>query len=89
MTRRRSEQVTPLFPAATNGASVQPDMLPPGHPLEFWDVETAAERTKLSVSFLNASPCPRAKMGTRVLFDPVETVLWVRRHLSNRSSAAS
>ncbi|GAB1344801.1 hypothetical protein [Gemmatimonas sp.] len=89
MTRRRREQVTPLFPAATSGASVQPDTLPPGHPLEFWDVETAAERTKLSVSFLQASNCPRVNIRRRVLFDPIETVLWVRRHLSNRSSAAS
>ncbi len=84
MNRRRSEPVTSLFPNAGTGAAVQADVVPPGHPLEFWDVDTAAERTKLSVSYLNASPCPRVKMGTRVLFDPIETVLWVRRHLSNR-----
>lgn len=91
MSRRRSEQPIPLFPQSAAAAVSGPmatETVPPGHPLEFWEIEEAAARTKLSVSFLQASQCPRAKLGTRVVFCPVETVLWVRRHLSNRPSGA-
>lgn len=83
MTRRRVGDPIALFPHAVT-APEPSATVPPGHPLEFWELEEAAKHTRLSESFLEASQCPRAKVGRRVLFDPVETVLWVRSHLSNR-----
>lgn len=57
--------------------------VPAGHPLEMWDIEEAAQRTRLGVTTLRDSNCPRVKLGTRVLFDPIETIAFVRLHLSH------
>lgn len=63
-------------------------VLPAGHPLQMWEFEEAMEHTKLGEETLRNSQCPRAKVGSRVLFDPVETILWVRSHLTHTMSQA-
>lgn len=57
--------------------------MPAGHPLEMWELEEAVARTKLSETTLRDSRCPRVKFGTRVLFDPIETIAFVRLHLTH------
>lgn len=58
-------------------------LVPVGHPLHMWDIEEAAQHCRISVETLRASLCPRVKIGTRVLFDPIETIAWIRLHLSH------
>lgn len=56
--------------------------VPQGHPLEMWDIETAAKRCgDIDVETLRRSRCPRAKVGARVMFDPIETIAWFRTFL--------
>lgn len=73
--------------AEREAITVRPDVdratVPAAHPLEMWDIEQAAQRTRLSVETLRTSSCPRCTVGRRVLFDPVETIAWVRLHLSH------
>lgn len=78
---RRPPVVSPVV------AEVSRATVPTAHPLEMWDIEQAAERTRLGVETLRTSTCPRAKVGSRVLFDPVETIAWVRLHLSHTIAA--
>jgi hypothetical protein len=63
--------------------------VPAGHPLEMWEIEEAAERCRIGVETLRSSTCPRAKFGTRVLFDPIETIAFMRLHLTHTVSEAA
>lgn len=62
--------------------------VPMGHPLVLWEIDEAADRCKIGVETLRTSTCPRMKFGTRVLFDPIETIAYMRLHLSHVVSAA-
>lgn len=58
--------------------------VPMGHPLVLWEIEEAAERCgHVHVETLRSSMCPRIKFGTRVLFDPIETIAFFRLHLTH------
>lgn len=81
MTRR------PIAPAVTVDAAR--GHVPTGHPLELWEIEEAAKRCRVGVETLRQSTCPRLKFGTRVLFDPIETIAWFRLHLSHVVSQAA
>lgn len=59
--------------------------VPHGHPLEFWRLGEAAIRVCMSEQHLLASRCPRIKLGSRILYDPVETVLWARQQANLQS----
>jgi hypothetical protein len=63
--------------------------VPVGHPLEMWELDEAAQRCRISVEALRRSMCPRAKFGTRVLFDPIETIAFMRLHLTHTVSEAA
>ncbi|MFN4773542.1 MAG: hypothetical protein ACK5N1_16170 [Gemmatimonas sp.] len=63
--------------------------VPAGHPLEMWEIEEAAERCRIGVETLRSSTCPRMKFGTRVLFDPIETMAFMRLHLTHTVSEAA
>lgn len=58
-------------------------IVPTGHPLELWEIDEAAARCKVSNETLRVSRCPRMKVGSRVLFDPIETIAWFRTHLTH------
>ncbi len=57
--------------------------VPTLHPLRFWKIEEAAANAGISENLLQASDCPRIHIGRALLFDPIETVAWVRLHLSH------
>ena len=57
--------------------------VPQQHPLRFWKVEEAAKNAGMSENALTQSDCPRIKIGRSLLFDPIETVAWVRLHLTH------
>lgn len=63
--------------------------VPAGHPLELWEIEEAAQRCRIGVETLRASTCPRLTFGRRVLFDPIETMAYMRLHLSHVISEAA
>lgn len=63
--------------------------VPAGHPLEMWEIDEAAQHCRISVEALRRSTCPRAKFGTRVLFDPIETIAFIRLHLTHTVSEAA
>lgn len=75
-------------PAAIAAATAKA-RVPAGHPLEMWEIEEAAQRCRLGVETLRNSTCPRAKVGTRVLFDPIETIAFIRLHLTHVVSEAA
>ena len=49
-----------------------------------WYPWEAALATRLSEDTLDRSDCPRVKIGRSVRYDPVETMKWLRTHLTHR-----
>jgi hypothetical protein len=80
MTRLRIATGTTTPPRAAS--DIAKTTVPQGHPLEMWTIETAALRCgDMDVETLRRSQCPRAKVGGRVMFDPIETIAWFRTFL--------
>ena len=72
-----------MTPEAPLPVDAEKAIVPAGHPLELWEIEEAAQRCRVGVETLRGSLCPRLKFGSRVLFDPIETIAWFRLHLSH------
>lgn len=71
------------FPAPIT-ADIEKATVPTGHPLVLWEIDEAAQRCgAIHVDTLRASMCPRIKFGSRVLFDPIETIAFFRLHLTH------